>query len=279
MIDDADIDAILLLTRAAGEGDIGEVKRLIPLTRTHEFALWALPAAAKFGQIECMKVILDACVGPLSDRNLTYCVAVAVKEKQMESLKFILSIYDQRENKTFDVSGALDEATDNNDLEMLRMLMPYCNSKTCGNQALKTAICNDNMAIFELLLPISDPRHNDSDTLTAAVLANRPVFFDILLPLSDLSGDDHIAFREAVHLGYIDFAKKMYPLIDVEAVKTFVVNEVWDDNYEKTKPEFFNDLLEIEAQAQKHTLHNSISQYRSAAHNGAEPKPTAQRKI
>lgn len=193
----------------------------------------------------------------------------AVRYQQTECLKFILSIYD---NNTFDCARALTEATFNNDSDMLKLLLPYCNSNECGGEALRQAVYNDNMKIFNMLLSVSDPTYNDSAALTAAVQQNRPDFFEILLPLSDVTGDEYLAFREALHLGYLDFAKKMYPMIDVEAVKD-IVDEQDCREYGLTPDKFVQTLFEIEAHVQKETLHNSISQHRASQHHAHDGSP------
>ena len=231
------------LDEAIKAGDLDQLNRLLE-NKDHKFAAQALAQAALDGQLECVKFLVGKC----SNHDVYHLGLVsAIQHNQSECINYLLSLFTQ----PFNCSSALYAATEADNIELVKRLIPLCNEKF-GLSALTAAISRGNREIFDALIPVSDPDGWDY-VLVDAVEENRPEFFNIVLPLSNPNANDGAAFRMAVKLGYTHFVEVLYPLVDMKKIDVYL-RDFEPDVYE----EFYNNFYPMEAKMQKDVLNENL---------------------
>lgn len=233
------------LVEAVKTGNLDQLHCLLE-NKDHKFASQALSQAALHGQLECVKFLVGKC--PSHDVYHLGLVS-AIRHNQAECINYLLSLFTQ----PFNCSSALYSATEADNIEVVKRLIPLCSEKG-GLSALAIAISRGNREIFDMLIPVSDPDGWDY-VLVDAVEVNSPEFFNILLPLSNPNADGGAAFRMAVKLGHTHFAEILYPLVDMKKIDVYL-RDFEPDVYE----EFYNNFYPMEAKMQKDVLNNSIEE-------------------
>jgi len=233
------------LDEAVKAGDLDQLNRLLE-NKDPQFASQALSIAAQYGQLECVKFLVEKC----SNHDIYHRGLVsAIHNNQSECINYLLSLFTQ----PFDCSSALEAATEADNIELVKRLIPLCNEK-CGASALIAAMSKDNREIFNMLIPV--PNHDEwGYVVLCAVEENRPEFFDRVLPLSDPRYDIYAAFRRAVELGHTYFAEVMYPLVDLQ-----VIDEYLRAFEPETYEEFYKSLSQLEAKMQKDVLNDNLGE-------------------
>lgn len=109
-----------LLIQASENGDVDEVRRLIPLSSPKAYKSEALLMAAMDGHTECVKLLI-----PVSDPKARKSEALVV-------------------------------AAEHGHIECVKLLIPVSDPKTNDSYALWVAVGNERTEIVELLIPLSN---------------------------------------------------------------------------------------------------------------------------
>ncbi len=105
-------------------------------------------------------------------------------------------------------NDALQIASQNGHLEIVRLLLPYSNNY---NEALRLASQNGHTEIVELLLPRSD---NYNEALQSASYYGHLEIVKLLLPISDPMVDNSFALRMASEKGHTKIVELLLPRSD-----------------------------------------------------------------
>ena len=231
------------LDEAVKTGNLEQLNCLLE-NKDQKFASQALLQAVLHGQVECVKFLAGKC----SNHDVYHMGLVnAIQHNQSECINYLLSLFTQ----PFNCSSALYAATEADNIEVVKRLIPLCSEKG-GLSALAIAISRGNREIFDMLIPVSDPDGWDY-VLVDAVEENRPEFFNIVLPLSNPNANDGAAFRRAVELGHTHFFEVLYPLVDMKKIDVYL-RDFEPDVYE----EFYNNFYPMEAKMQKDVLNENL---------------------
>ena len=231
------------MEEAVKTGNVDQLNRLLD-NKDHNFYSQALSQAARTGQLECVKFLVEKC----SNNDIYHLGLIsAIRHNQSECINYLLSLFTQ----PFDCSSALCAATEADNVELVKRLIPLCNQE-CGPSALLSAINKGNREIFDVLFPVSGSKDWDH-VLVCIVEANRPEFFDVMLPLSNPTYNE--AFLMAVELGHTHFAEALYPLIDIKEIDEYL-RGFEPDTYET----FYQKFYTMEAKIQKNMLNKNIGE-------------------
>lgn len=111
---------MVLLWKAADEGNVEEVRRLIPISYCTKWNSRPLINAARNGHTECVRLLI-----PVSDPR--------------------------------DYNTALWFASGSDSLECVKLLLTVADPKHKDSQALVSAVVRNNQEIIDVLYPVSDP--------------------------------------------------------------------------------------------------------------------------
>ena len=121
-------------------------------------------------------------------------------------------------------SQVLRDAVLNNNLEMVKLLIPVSDPKANDSQALREAVLKNNLEMVKLLIPVSDPKVNDSQALRNAVLNNNLEIVKLLIPVSDPKVKNSQALKNAVWKNNLEMVKLLIPVSDPKVGKELKLN-------------------------------------------------------
>lgn len=206
-------DALCL---AARNGDIDEVRRLIPISDPSVYNYQPLTWAVHYRYTDILRELI-----PVSDINRSGALQRLLEQTAVNgdvpSLKLLLS-YHQTVCSDVCFNTILTHAVDSENIEYLKILLPLCDPKHNGSEALKHAIRYKRIQAVELLLPLSDSDGVNATSLLLDVVKNKnPHYTALLLPISDPKHNNSEALRIAASNNYVETVKLLIPASDPQA--------------------------------------------------------------
>lgn len=180
-----------LLFQAARLGNTAEVERLSAQTFENSWLGQALVSAARYGHIECVKVLIKdfgaATISQTFDKNWQGNALVsAAYFGHIECVKVLT-----KGSRFSDKGEALAQAAAEGHDDCVQFLIPLCRPTYQQSMALRLAALGGHAKCVELLIPVSNPQDKANDALRAAVEKKHPSCIDLLYPVSN----PHAALR------------------------------------------------------------------------------------
>lgn len=180
-----------LLFQAARLGNTAEVERLSAQTFENSWLGQALVSAARYGHIECVKVLIKdfgaATISQTFDKNWQGNALVsAAYFGHIECVKVLT-----KGSRFSDKGEALAQAAAEGHDDCVQFLIPLCRPTYQQSLALRLAAFGGHAKCVELLIPVSKPQDKANDALRAAVEKKHPSCIDLLYPVSN----PHAALR------------------------------------------------------------------------------------
>ena len=107
----------------------------------------------------------------------------------------------------------------------IRRLIPLCRMLE-RNSALCKAVKTGNLAVVLELVPRCNQRASGSEALRLAAAAGQREMVAALIPISDPAANDSDALRLAAEYGHLDVTRKLVPLSDAVQVFESQLNEL-----------------------------------------------------
>lgn len=201
---------------AARDGDIDEVRRLIPISDPSVYNYQPLTWAVYYRYTDILRELV-----PVSDIHRSGALQSLLEQTAVNgdvpSLKLLLS-YHQSACSDVCFNKILTYAVDSENIEYLKTLLPLCDPKYNGSEALKHAIRYKRIQAIELLLPLSDSDGVNATSLLLDVVKNKnPHYTALLLPISNPKHNNSEALRIAASNNYIETVKLLIPVSDPQA--------------------------------------------------------------
>ncbi|WP_447896642.1 ankyrin repeat domain-containing protein [Stenotrophomonas acidaminiphila] len=176
------------LQRAALNGDVDEVKRLIPVSDPKADDSYALSIAAMNGHLECVKALI-----PVSDPKAdeSEALKLAAERGHADCVELLIPVSDPKA----DESGAMRRAAGRGHAHCVKLLIPVSDPKADDCNALQWAAENGHVVCVKLLIPVSDPKADDSWALRGAAMYGHTECVKLLIPVSG----DPITLRECLY--------------------------------------------------------------------------------
>ena len=220
-------DALCL---AAREGNIDEVRRLIPISDPSVYDYQPLTWAVYYRYTDILRELV-----PVSDINrsgaLHKLLDQAAVNGDAKSLEVLLSYYAATLPNDVYTHQIFTSAAKSGNVECLNLLLPFCDPKNSDSKALKTAVLYKHIDAIEFLIPLSDTQgvqanemlldvvktsepHN-SKSREVAVLLQLPYL--TLMTVADPKSNNSQAFRAAVRNNHLSCVTLLMPVSDANA--------------------------------------------------------------
>ncbi|MDD4081983.1 MAG: ankyrin repeat domain-containing protein [Sphaerochaetaceae bacterium] len=134
---------------------------------------------------------------------------IILGKKEKITAKVIKRLIDEGADPNVDNSWILVWAAKCKYLEIVKLIIPYINSKIAFNQALNTAAKNGQLKIVKLLIPHSEI--DDSEALTYSIMNGHFKISKLLIPYSNLKANNSEALRFAAEVGSLEIVKLLIP--------------------------------------------------------------------
>lgn len=256
------------LTVAARNGDLDEVRRLLPISDPSVYDYLPLTWASKYGYAETLHELL-----PVSNIErpgvLNKMMQSAVHDGFVECFKVL---FPYTKNIPVNLNGLLSAAATFKSIDILKFIAPLVDPKHNDSEAFKYAIAARNADCIEFLAPLSDTLGVDGTKfLVKAVKENNAAGVKALIPYSNPKHNDSEALFEAVEHGFLDCVRALVPVSDVSAhnsralVKALqYIEYVKNPNYEIAELLYEgSDLQAVWEQIETPTFNNKWKQYLS----------------
>lgn len=169
-----------LLVKAASDGNIDELKRLIPYADCLFQNGEALRKAAQFNNVSCIKLLLQH----MSPNDVGLSVFSVVRHGTHQQLNTLLKNTQKSCLDEAHLGRALIAAAQIGHIDNVKALLPYSDASGI-HQALLNAVNAQHIQIVKLLAAQTNTKQDNSIALQKAVMRNNQEIFDILYPLSE----------------------------------------------------------------------------------------------
>lgn len=270
-------DALCL---AAREGNIDEVRRLIPISDPSVYDYQPLTWAVYYRYTDILRELV-----PVSDINrsgaLHKLLDQAAVNGDAKSLEVLLPYYATTLPNDVYTHQIFTSAAKSGNVECLNLLLPFCDPKNSDSKALKTAVLYKHIDAIEFLIPLSDTQgvhanemlldvvktsepHN-SKSREVAVLLQLPYLtknttealkiaaekgdvevLKLLIPVSDPKDNNSQALLIAVENKHVECVRRLIPVSDVDAMGSqALVKALYDNSDDRYYKKPFDNQIEL----------------------------------